>query len=508
MSAPSLTDIYKPMIEADGERARRELSDLAAAEPQSLEIVNLLATAYLRCMDFAAAEAQLRAVLALNPADAVAQADLGLCLDALDRWPEALAAFRETAKTGSTDALIRQGLLAHRLQLRDEAASAYETVLIRGALDGVNQWPAMRGMMDLLRDQGRPLAADGYARELVQRFRRQSLMVSSGLLRRDQAAAFHEWYGLVDKARLARLLRKGLAEDPANGGRAPESFSLPEERAALAAFAQAQPPGVLYIVKPIRGSGGQGISVTADLATALDRTDVVVQRYIDRPYLVDGRKGHLRIYGLVTSADPVRAYVYSDGVVRFAPEPYDPRPERLGEVAMHVTNTALHKGHPSLVISDDAARDDVGSIWSVSALLRRMQADGLDAEAVFGRIADLVAWFLRLLQREGLFARQAARAPARSFAPKLFGLDVLVDADGMPWLIEVQAAPAATGAALVNRINGELYKTMFRMKVAPLVEDGMSAEAVAAILGHPGALAARELEIELANRGLFRPLDI
>jgi hypothetical protein len=175
---------------------------------------------------------------------------------------------------------------------------------------------------------------------------------------------------------------------------------------------------------------------------------------------------------------------------------------------MHITNTALHKGHPSLLVSDDPNRDDVGSIWSVSALLRRMQADGLDAQAVAGRIGDLVAWFLRLLQREGLFARQAERAPARSFAPKLFGLDVLVDADGMPWLIEVQAAPAATGAPLVNRINGELYQTVFNMSVGTLVEDAMDPDAIAAILRDPAALAARELEIETANRGRFTPLEL
>ena len=43
-----------------------------------------------------------------------------------------------------------------------------------------------------------------------------------------------------------------------------------------------------------------------------DQHDVVVQRYLDRPYLIEGHKGHCRIYGLITSADPLRAYVYSE----------------------------------------------------------------------------------------------------------------------------------------------------------------------------------------------------
>lgn len=506
--AASLSDLYRPMIEADGERARQELRALVQANPESVEATSLLAMAYLRCMDFAAAGAAFRAVLALSPQDSPALLNLGLCLYAQGDSAGALEAFGHARTiTGSTDAIAQHALLLHRMGRPDEAAQAYDVILTHGALAGENQWAAMRGMMNLLRDQGRPLAADRYAHELIQRYRRQDLLVPSFLLKRDQASSFHEWYGLVDKSRLTGLLRKALAEDPV-GGRAPESFNLPQERAALAAFAAAQPPGVLYIVKPIRGSGGQGISVVADLAGVLDRTDVVVQRYIDRPYLVDGRKGHLRIYGLITSTEPLRAYVYSEGVVRFAPEPYDPRPERLAEISMHVTNTALHKGHPSLMISDDPSRDDVGSIWSVSAVLRRMQADGQDAEAVSERIAALVAWFLRLLTREGLFARQAASGPARSFAPKLFGLDVLLDADGQPWLIEVQAAPAAAGAALVNRINGELYQTIFKMSVGTLIDDGMAPDALAAIMRDPTALATRELEIETANRGRFIPLAI
>ena len=236
-----------------------------------------------------------------------------------------------------------------------------------------------------------------------------------------------------------------------------------------------------------------------DLAAVIDRPDVIVQRYVERPYLVDGRKGHLRIYALITSVEPLRAYVYAEGIVRFAPAIYDLSPKGLADVAMHVTNTALHLGHPDLVISEDPARDDEGVIWSLSGLLRRLRADGHDPDAVVGEIETLVGWFLRQLRRDGFFARQAARAPARSYAPKLFGLDILLDADGHPWLLEIQTSPAATGSALVNRVSGELFTTIFGMGIAPL-EIGDTADAA--------VIARRELEIEQAHLGAFRPLDL
>ena len=91
--------------------------------------------------------------------------------------------------------------------------------------------------------------------------------------------------------------------------------------------------------------------LTDTVAPLLDERDVVVQRYIDDPYLIDGRKAHLRIYGLIAGTDPLRAYVYRDGIVRFAPEPFERRPGWLDRIDMHVTNTALHRGHPGLTIT-------------------------------------------------------------------------------------------------------------------------------------------------------------
>ena len=235
---------------------------------------------------------------------------------------------------------------------------------------------------------------------------------------------------------------------------------------------------------------------------------MVVQRYLDKPYLIEGCKGHCRIYGLITSAEPLRAYVYSEGIVRIAPEPYDPRPDAPGGISMHVTNTALHLADPRLVISQDASQDDVGAVRSLSAILRRMAADGIDPARVQGEIKALMEWFVRLLAADGLFARQAALGPARGFPHKLFGLDVLLDAEGHPWLIEMQRIPAAKGQPLVDRINSEMFATTFLMAQAPLIDDDTPADRVEALRTDDAARRQREFEVETANRGKFVPLDL
>ena len=48
----------------------------------------------------------------------------------------------------------------------------------------------------------------------------------------------------------------------------------------------------------------------------------VVQEYIDKPLLIGGFKNHLRLYALVTSVDPLRVFLYEDGILYMAAEKY------------------------------------------------------------------------------------------------------------------------------------------------------------------------------------------
>jgi tetratricopeptide (TPR) repeat protein len=502
-----LSDDLKDLIEHENRLAQELLAYIAAAMPKSIEAHYLLATAHLRRLEFDTAIKHYRETIAIDPKHDDALRNLAFCLLAKGDYPAALAAYQHAFQVLSNAGALRvTALLSHRLGKLDEALGAYDRLLSSCQPTSQEIPYGLQGYAAALRDAGRLMAADHATRSLVERFRREPVALASSLVARNNSEDFHEWSHYADKARLAQALNARKAVDPV--GRFPESFVLPQEAEALKAFAAGPDAPQLLIVKPIRSSGGQGIFVTNDVNEALAQQDVVVQRYIDRPYLIDGCKGHCRIYGLVTSADPLRAYVYSEGIVRLAPEPYAPRPDAPGGAAMHITNTALHLEDPRLVISRDAAQDDVGAVRSLSAMFRRMAADGLDPQKTFGEIKALVEWFVRMLAADGLFARQAALGGPRAYPHKLFGFDILVDADGHPWLIEIQRTPAARGQAIVEKVNGEMYVTTFRMAHAPLIDDATPPDEAERLRTDNAARQAREHQVELANRGKFVPLDL
>ena len=45
--------------------------------------------------------------------------------------------------------------------------------------------------------------------------------------------------------------------------------------------------------------------------------EVLVQRYLPRPYLIRGCKFDLRIYVLITSVEPLRIYIYGEKALVF-----------------------------------------------------------------------------------------------------------------------------------------------------------------------------------------------
>ena len=56
--------------------------------------------------------------------------------------------------------------------------------------------------------------------------------------------------------------------------------------------------------------------------TVNKRHGYLVSKYLSKPHLLRGFKYDMRIYILVTSFEPLRAYIFQEGLVRLATQPY------------------------------------------------------------------------------------------------------------------------------------------------------------------------------------------
>jgi tubulin polyglutamylase TTLL1 len=73
----------------------------------------------------------------------------------------------------------------------------------------------------------------------------------------------------------------------------------------------------------------------------MNKEQYVISRYIDKPFLVGGKKFDLRIYVLVTSYRPLKVWLSTQGFARFCNERYTNDLSDMDNMMIHLTNVAI-----------------------------------------------------------------------------------------------------------------------------------------------------------------------
>nr|XP_006814255.1 PREDICTED: tubulin polyglutamylase TTLL5-like [Saccoglossus kowalevskii] len=218
-----------------------------------------------------------------------------------------------------------------------------------------------------------------------------------------------------------------------------------------------------WIVKPIASSRGRGIFlINHPQQLPLDET-LLVARYIASPLTIDGFKFDLRIYVAVTSYDPVRIYIYEEGLTRFATVQYDKSAKSIRNTCMHLTNYSINKKSNDFVRCDDPSIEDYGNKWSLGAVIRYLKKQGRDVTNLVSKMEDLV---IKTILAGELPIATACKMfmPNRGNCFELYGFDILVDDNLKPWLLEVNLSPSlACDAPLDMKIKANMIADLFTL---------------------------------------------
>ncbi|KAF4669451.1 hypothetical protein FOL46_001449 [Perkinsus olseni] len=231
----------------------------------------------------------------------------------------------------------------------------------------------------------------------------------------------------------------------------PETFVLPEE---MDSFLEVYDkfPSWLWIVKPTSQSRGRGIFILRELEDLPVDSHCVISRYIADPYLIQGYKFDLRVYVLVTGFDPLRVYLYREGLTRLACSPFTVKTtEDLQNKYKHLTNYSICKNSNDYVENSDARADNFGHKWSLSAFNKHCSCSDLDVQKLWGRIIDCVLKTLMASERFGHVGRSGIGSRTAHSCFELFGFDILLDSRLKPWIIEVNLSPSLVADTPLDR---------------------------------------------------------
>uniref|UniRef100_A0A2M4BA23 Putative tubulin polyglutamylase ttll4 n=1 Tax=Anopheles marajoara TaxID=58244 RepID=A0A2M4BA23_9DIPT len=214
-----------------------------------------------------------------------------------------------------------------------------------------------------------------------------------------------------------------------------------------------------WIIKPPASARGTGIKVVNRWSQIPKRKPLIVQRYIERPLLINGSKFDLRLYVLVTSMNPLRVYMHTDGLARFASVKYSEKSETLSDRYMHLTNYSINKLSNNYSQNEDADACQ-GHKWTIKSLWSYFVEQGVNVDRLWSALRNLV--LRTVLAGEGpIHAMSKVNVGSKYNCYELFGIDVLLDSELVPWLLEVNISPSLHSASSLDlRVKGPLVKAL------------------------------------------------
>lgn len=107
--------------------------------------------------------------------------------------------------------------------------------------------------------------------------------------------------------------------------------------------------------------------------------DLIIQRYISRPLLIDNKKHDLRLYVTIASVEPFVAFINEEGLARFCVDDYEaPTSKNKNITSMHLTNYSMNKNNENFVYTEDLCGINSGTKRTLTSYWKSLRKEGYD----------------------------------------------------------------------------------------------------------------------------------
>lgn len=277
---------------------------------------------------------------------------------------------------------------------------------------------------------------------------------------------------VTDKVMMCQTLKQHASEGKEQVSFLPESFLFWPGKEDVSQHAQFQDAfdriaasgdsQNIWIVKPANTAHGNDIFLSRDAEEILEHIADqregsgawLVQKYCENPMLLsEGRKFDVRVWVLIDHNFDI--HFYKHGSVRTSCEPFSVRDLRNRYI--HLTNHSIQESHP-----------DFGRFEKNGEMFFEEFSSFLADNTQFTLDGDIVPQMHNIVKTTLIAAKSTMESidgvdDYKSFM--LFGFDMLVDAAGKVWLLEVNGAPAVAKDLLAG-----LAEDLITTAIDPLFE--------------------------------------
>ena len=174
----------------------------------------------------------------------------------------------------------------------------------------------------------------------------------------------------------------------------------------------------------------------------------VVQKYIEDPLLINGRKFDIRVWVLLSH--DMKAYFYKEGYLRLSSYKYS---TDVNSREIHLTNNAVQK------FTKEYGQNEDGNQMSFEQFQEYLNNSYIHLNVKNDLYPKMVKYTSVLLQS----VRKKLNPNELHFSFEIFGLDFMIDSDLGLWLIEVNTNPCLEESsnilkALIPRMVNDSFK--------------------------------------------------